>query len=360
MIGICDLDLFQKSSEKKLYIPNVEAMKIATYYTTEERQYCRLLTPDTEEDLSKYSQVFLCSEFDNYVPTSYRGYKNVVLCGTGFTNGTYKGFDNPLIDFMIPKTFIYKEFLQQQLKNDMTPKEIDGFLDNGYYRGYRVDEKLPSPPVLHRKRIYVYDRGISVSQWLSILTDLSSKLPSSIINIHPIECQRISEFFALRKFPSFARSNEVILDINVPANEVHLMFKKYRRNFLEDIVPTSNVFLPLGGTFPAYRGYYENLKYTLNLLYSFWSQNIPIKIYYKRPTIGANSPIAHLSEVIQVHCALDSKRRKETTILDDLKKWKKNEEALTEYEKLVEVHPEMKDLFNQNYTELVQRRYWRI
>ena len=56
MIGLVDYDISNFSSSKFI-IPNLEIMKLATYYKTEENRFCRLLSLD-EEDLSGYEKIY--------------------------------------------------------------------------------------------------------------------------------------------------------------------------------------------------------------------------------------------------------------------------------------------------------------
>ena len=55
MIGLVDFDLLTRSS-KSLYIPNLEIMKLATYYKTEEKQFCRLMSLE-ETELNTYDKI---------------------------------------------------------------------------------------------------------------------------------------------------------------------------------------------------------------------------------------------------------------------------------------------------------------
>jgi len=42
MIGLVDFDFYSSTSTTKL-IPNIEIMKLATYYKTEKNLFCRLI-----------------------------------------------------------------------------------------------------------------------------------------------------------------------------------------------------------------------------------------------------------------------------------------------------------------------------
>lgn len=60
MIGLVDYDLYSSTSVH-LAPPNIEIMKLATYYKTEENKFCRLLHLD-ETELTPYDKIFVFSE----------------------------------------------------------------------------------------------------------------------------------------------------------------------------------------------------------------------------------------------------------------------------------------------------------
>ena len=60
MIGLVDYDL-QTSTSTSLLIPNLEIMKLATYYRIEENHFCRLLTLE-EQELGSYDKIYFFSE----------------------------------------------------------------------------------------------------------------------------------------------------------------------------------------------------------------------------------------------------------------------------------------------------------
>ena len=95
----------------------------------------------------------------------------------------------------------------------------------------------------------------------------------------------------MRNCSKLSRTDEVILDIPIPLDEIYYMLKKYKKLFLADITGNSQVFLPLGGNFPTKNQYIKDIIYKLNLLYSFWANKIIIKLKYQEPTIGYIDPI---------------------------------------------------------------------
>ena len=55
MIGLIDLDIYHP---QKFLLPNLEIMKLATYYQKEKKEYVRLIDP-SENNLSGYDKIFL-------------------------------------------------------------------------------------------------------------------------------------------------------------------------------------------------------------------------------------------------------------------------------------------------------------
>lgn len=356
MIGLCDIDLYQKSSTG-LYVPNLEIMKLATYYKLEEKTFCQLISPE-ETELGIYDKVFLFSEQDNIIiPDAFKRAKNVIYGGTAFTKGIYIPFKNEVIDYTLPRTFIYKNFLSEKYSAGVKSKEINHFLDNGYYRIYAGENKLPAPAIAKKKKIYIYDREFFYPDWKETLTLLSEKIPSTIIRIHPITCTKLNDFFEIRKLSRFSRGNEIVLDLNIPYEEIPILFGKYEKRFLADINNSSNVYIPLGKTLNSNQKYFEDLKYSLNLLYSFWSKNITIKIKFIKPNLGNYNPLINLSELIESWASLSTEAKKKTTILSRIKKNSLEEE---QYNLFLSYSPKSKDLFEQTFNDLKERRYWRL
>lgn len=359
MIGLVDADCLRLSQGKKLYIPNVEILKLATYLTQEERQYCRLLSLD-DDDLDRYDKIYFCSELSKDIPMNYRRAKTLELHGSAFHHKGYVPFENIMIDFTIPRTFIYKEFLQTKMAEGVDPKDINAFLDNGYYRMYAGDKKLPSPPIYPRKKIYIFDKDFFVDGWEAILRDINKKRPTSINCIHPIECNSLKRYFELRNYDRFSRTNEIILNLPMTLEDVPYLFKNYTRKFLGDIMLSSNVRLPIGGSYKFAQEYYANLIYTLNLLYSYWAHDIPMKLKYIEPPFGVINPIGELEQALVNWANLDSTNKKTTTLYNIITKYKKYQFALMEYETFTAFHPSMAMLFKQTYENLRRQKLWLI
>lgn len=358
MIGLVDYDL-QTSTSMLLTPPNLEIMKLATYYMEEKNMFCRLVSLK-ETELSSYNKIYFFSEKDFFpqIPNAFKRADNVLFGGTAFTNGIYKPFKNPIIDYTIPRTNIYKEFLKQKYQDGIKSKIINNILDDTYYRCYAGENKLPLPPVLPRKHVILYDKDFFYSDWEDILKQIISHKPASIIRLHPIICKTLKQFFTIRNFPKIARSTKIILDLNIPLKEVDYMFKEYKKFFLSDITINSNIFITLGGNFSSNLQYYKDFIYKINLLYSFWSRNIPIKIYYIEPSIGYNDIIQSLSKLVQTW---SYNYKSEKTLLERItKKSKLEHPEYIAYKQLIKIYPNANDLFNQCYNQLSKRGVWRL
>ena len=358
MIGLVDYDL-QTSTSIKLFHPNLEIMKLATYYRTEENLFCRLIPLD-EEELSGYSKIYFFSESNRQpeVPPAFLRASNVIYGGTAFTNGKYIPFENSIIDFTIPRPLIYKEFLKQKYEDGIKAKIIAGILDNSYYRCY-ANEKLPMPPIITGKQVILYDKEFFYPDWREILNEIISHKPSSIIRIHPIICKKLSDFFEVRNYPKLNRNNKVILDLDIPLEEVYYMINKYKNYFLADVGKTSSVYLKLGGTYATSFQYFRDFVYKINLLFCMWSSKIPIKIYYEPPHIGYKNPIANLSEKVESWADMTTGTNAEHTINDRIKKKTK---SIWEEERdlLLKFHPKEINLFTHSYNSISQGGRWRI
>lgn len=156
-------------------------MKLANYYQTEENKFCRLINLD-ETELTNYEKIYIFSESKECttVPEAFLRAPNVVYGGTAFTNGVYVPFENKLIDFTLPRTRIYQNFLKDKRIAGLDDKEIGKLLDNSYYRWHAGDEALPLPAVHKRHRFYIYDNDFFQEGWRNVIDKITERKPSSI------------------------------------------------------------------------------------------------------------------------------------------------------------------------------------
>ena len=356
MIGLVDYDLLQSESTTRI-VPNLEIMKLATYYRMEENHFCRLLTLD-EEELESYERIYFFSETGRklLVPNHFKRANNIIYGGSAFTNFKYIPFENRVIDYTIPRVMIYKEYLKQKYQEGFKNLVISHALDDSYYRMYADERCLPIPPIKRGKRVFLFDREFFYPNWELIIDDISARKPSNIYRIHPIVCHTLTEFFEARKKTKLARDIEYILDLNVPTNEINYMMNHYKKYFLADISMNSNIYLPLKSNLPTNNPYYRNIIYTLNLLYTFWAHNIPIKVRVEDTPIGVtNNPIKELQQAIATWTTGTTKMKR--TMRERINR---NKIMISQYEEIIKNYPNAKTLFDQSYEELVQRGFWNI
>lgn len=362
MIGLLDYDLYTSTSSSSI-VPNIEIMKLANYYKTEKNTFCRLLS--LEEDISElnnYDKIFFFSEITENpkVPSNFLRASNVIYGGTAFTKGLYIPFKEELIDYTIARPIIYKEFLKTKYIEGIKAKIISHVLDDSYYRMHAGDKILPVPPIQLNKRLYLFDRDIFLADWENTFKKIISRKPSSIITIHPLTCKTLTQFFTLRSYPKFSRTNSIILDLDIPTEDIYYLLKQYKKLFLADISFSSNVFLQIGGDLKVNNSYYTDMIYKLNLLYSFWSKGIPIKMKFKKPNIGFYNPLYNLSCAIESWTDLSRERNQEKTLDNKIIKKTKRTLPMEEKELLLKFYPIAKRLFNQSFKQLSHEGRWNL
>lgn len=357
MIGLLDVDWSLSTSTTTL-IPNIEIMKLASYYKLEENQFCRLLTFD-DTDLDGYDTIYVFSELHQNLklPSAFLRQHNIIFGGSALTNCRYIPFENSLIDYTIPRPAIYKEVLKQKYNDGIKAKVISKVLDNTYYRNYAGENKLPLPAILPNKQLLLYDRDFFYPDWKDTIQEITDRRVSSIIRLHPIICNTLTNYFDVRDYSKISRANLIILDLNIPLEEVNYMLNHYKKLFLADITQTSNVALYIGGSWSTKLQYCRDLIYKINLLLSFWSRGIMIKFYYNEPTIGINNPIEDLEKYI-VQWANSNKYNR--TIYDKIPKSKKNHPVMDQYKEVIDLFPDSKNIFEQSFNSVKQRGFWRI
>ena len=135
-----------------------------------------------ETECSGYDTIYVFSENDNYitVPEAFKRASNVIYGGSAFTNKKYVPFKNELIDYTLPKPYIYSNFLKEKYQSGIKEKNIEHVLDDTYYRRFAGEKELPIPPILPRKRVYIYDRDFFLPGWERVIADIAEHKPSSI------------------------------------------------------------------------------------------------------------------------------------------------------------------------------------
>lgn len=345
---------------KTLPPPNLEIMKLAEYYKREENKFCRII--DLEEtELSSYEKIYAFSENDQCInmPDAFLRASNVIYGGSAFTNKKYIPFENELIDYTIPRANIYSRLLKDKYAAGESEKVINHIIEDSYYRRFCGEKELPLPPINRKKRVYIYDRDFFQPGWERIIENITKHSPSSINFIHPMHFQHLSDFFTTRENTIISKSNDTFLDLHIPLKETKYMMQKYKTRLLSVILPSSAIYLSLGGSYYYQMDYYKNFIYKLNLLYEFWANKIPIKIKYEMPSLGCYDPLQELSQVAASWTRTEA--HKEKTLMEKMPKKTKVESLQIAHEqvkKLIERFPQQKKLFQQTSATLEQGGKW--
>ena len=102
----------------------------------------------------------------------------------------------------------------------------------------------------------------------------------------------------MEEYEKVSRSNKIILDYYVPLHQFDAYFSKYKLKLLGEITKESNVCVYIGKPYGAQAFgevfYIRNMVYCLNLLFSYYSRNIPIKVEIYEPPLGYQNPFEEL------------------------------------------------------------------
>ena len=356
MIGLIDLDLY---SSQKLSLPNLEIMKLATYYQKEKKEYVRLIDLN-ETNFSGYDKIFLRNDnFQLTIPQHFLESNNIEYGGLAFSKGVYIPFENEIIDFCLPLVSIYKPFLREKMIEGFKTKEINSFLDNTYVRISNGKEKLPIPPIQPRKKVYIYDDNLIQDGWEKAIETMAKRRPSSIVTIHPIRCSTINQFLKVRAYTKIARTNKIILDMPLPLEELNIFFKKYENLLLAEVTTSAEVYLTCGekrDIINSKVSYSNNICYVLNLLYSFWARKIPIRLHYDLFSLSDTNPFHELYLLMENWSNLSTPLKRDKKLIERIKTDKQKEA----YELFLKFYPGEKNLFIQDFNSLSNRGYWRV
>lgn len=352
MIGIIDYNFIP--TKRGVAPPSLDAMKMSAYLKTTQKDEVRLIT-NLDQAAACTKVYYFCECTLDKLPKEVFLQENVELYGDYFEKL------QPIVEHTLPDITLYNDVIQEKMTNSLlsTSKALT-FLDSFYYKAYgNSGERLPLPPSCPRKRFYLYDKDfLGKEDCWEILDDIVARNPSSIYTTQPIQCHTVKQFFLLREeYEKVSRGNKIILDYFVPLHHFETYFGKYKLKLLGEITKTSDVCIYLGKNYSnnAYGEtfYIKNLFYCLNLIFSYWSRNIPIRAEMFYPENEIN-PYADIYSAIRIWTNNDNYDLK----LNDSFNSKKLQERK---EELLKKNSLFAPFFDKSKNDLINTRgFWRI
>lgn len=351
MIGIVDYDFV--FSERKNRLPSLGAMKMATYLKKERPQLLLALN-----QIPLCEKVYFFSEKPlEEIPLEVITAENVEAYGQAFPEELPR-----LVQHMSPSTSIYRLFIQQEVAEErMSVSQGLDVLDSTYYLAKANDELLPIPAAAPRKKFYLYDKDfLSYPDCWEIIDNILLKRPSTIYSIQPLLCHTIKQFLFLREeYEKISRGNKILLDYYVPLHQFDTYFSKYKLKLLGEITKQSDVCVYIGKPYGVQAFgevfYVRNMVYSLNLLLSYYSRNIPIKVEIYEPPLGYSNPFIELYEGIREWA---NNPNWDITLRTSLTRTKKRKAALNQ---LLEKHRIFNQFLDESKNSVKNiRGIWRI
>lgn len=352
MIGCIDYDFMSQGRGTRVP-PSLILMKLAQYYR---QQKIELTLLSSLNQIEACEKVYFYSVLPlNELPTELLLYTNLIFIGPYFSEKLPS-----LVDHMAPNVSLYNTMIQEMVNDErITTNQALKILDSYYYQAKVDGELIPVPPMPPKKKIYIYDENFfDYDDCFIILDKIISKKPSSIYFVHPIMCRTISKFFFIRtEYEKVSRENKIILDYFVPLHQLETYFGKYKLPLLGELTTSSDVRIYLGKNYNlnCYNStfYIKNLFYCLNLAYSYYSRNIPIKaeVYYQPDVIN---PYLYFYKALKKW--INSKEY--DLALEDCFTKKEKKDKLA---KLYEAHPIFKQFMSYTKNKLINTRgIWTI
>ena len=352
MIAIYDEEF--ATAKRGLPPPSLAAMKTAAYLKTEQDDLVILITDLT--NAANYNKVYFFSDKPlEDLPKEIFLMDNIILYGK------YLDPLPQIIEHMMPDITIYHDVVQTRLINKITStNRALQFLDSIYYQAYgSKGERLPLPPSSRKKRFYIYDEDfLSYEDCWNIFKEIEERAPTGIYTIKPIQCHTLKQFFTLREdYEKVSRANKIILDYFVPLHHFETYFGKYKLKLLGEITKNSEVYVYLGKNYGANAYgevfYLKNLYHSLNLIFSYWSRNIPIKA----EMFITEDAVNPYKEIFQALRQWTNHEDYDKTIADFL-----NTKKLTPIlETFISNNPTMEIFFNKSKNDLINTRgVWRL
>lgn len=246
MIGLVDAEIIQ---DPVIFIPNLEIMKLYSYYKAK-GEYVKLLNSPSE--VANFSELFLRQEKEkSWLEDEYWNHPNLHLGGLYFTGGKYKPFSNPEIEDAVPTYRVYNDYLKYRL-NDVRRKRhtarIISAMNSGFVRihnGREVQFNQARPG----NELFIYDNDINIQQDLDILKELNVPKLKKILYVFPLRVRSREELELVIENNLFSGQSEdysiqqLELDWYMSPEEFESFTKKYYDYFLSK--PTHNICVPI-------------------------------------------------------------------------------------------------------------------
>ena len=230
-IGIIDQDAF--SIPIKDFIPNLEVMKISSYYKKNKNIVSLLLNL---EDNERYSKLFLRK--DNPKSDYYSSLildKRCSYGGLSFTNGIYAPLEDT-IENSIPDISIYDNFFKRNFIGSAAIEKQKRILLNSNFIRLSTDnincnENFKN--YLQTKshtRVYVYDTNIlNIKDSIEVLDSFPFGFYQKVYLIHPIKITSIEEAERLCSKKWYAPQEQIIFSKDLSNKEFKELCKVSKR-----------------------------------------------------------------------------------------------------------------------------------
>lgn len=351
MIALFDYDFVTAT---KVTYPSLLLTKMATYLAEQGEDYIMIqeVVPN-----NRYEKVlFFSNKAPEDIPIEYLLIENLELLGN-----CSKEEPPELVHYCIPDISVYNGLIREKLVDGtVTTKKALDFLDSIYYLAKHNGKTLPLPPMGKQKKLFLFDKDIlGYEDCWSIFDKIMARSPTSIYTVNPILCHSMKQFLYLREeYEKVSRQNEVMLDFFVPTEDFDVYFGKYKLKLLGEITKTSEVGIYLGknykNDFYSNDFYVRNLLYCMNLVFSYYSRNIPIQAKIWEP-IGVNNPYYDFYRYLR---AWTNNKNYDITLRESFSRSKKAQERT---ENFLELHPIFNEFFNKSKNDLITTRgIWRV
>lgn len=342
---------FLKSRKGAWPRPSLDLMKMAAYlrkeYPNEEFYLVTSMQSLNEDDVIYY---FGDMEIED-VPKELYLFKNVKFFGKNFERIPR------LAEHLRPDPFVYKAEIQKRLADDeISEKKALEFLDSIYYKAFDEEGRRLPLPAFRREKICIYDEDFFANEecWTVLDEIIETRKPSSIIFPRRIVCHNLSSFFKIRKdYPKISRANKFILDFYVPTHQLETYFGRYTTALKGQITNNSDVSIYIGKNYTNNASsemfYIRNLYYSLNLIFSYFTRQIPISVLVWRES---NTLLLH-EDIYTRIAAWANSGKKDITLEEYFCKSKKGAKL---YEDLIKKHYVFKKFFVLTKEQLFNNR----
>lgn len=294
MIGLVDCDLI---SGKKPVLPNLEIMKLYSYY---KKQHALPELLITSENITSCQEIYVRKDWnDSFIPhkcSRFDGTKNIG--GYAITGGIYRPLD-PKIERATPNPNVYIQYFAREKVTFDEINNFKRFQRSTFLRLHGIDH-FPIQIVVSGAPVFIYDKILFQDGWQEKIDAILAREPSALCYPHNLTIPSMDIFEEVATRSMFRGSRELgecmIFNFMQTPTEIRKMIRDYGgvlRGYNRHSVGIPLISKKYKGKIHNVDAMMENMINQLNVVFYFHNREITCRAVYDSNTRNPHNEILY-------------------------------------------------------------------